>query len=120
MSRRNKYNARKVKRFGMVFDSALEADRYIFLRAAQDAGEISELRTQQSYEVLPAFRDRDGKKNRAIKYIVDFEYILDGQVVIEDVKGYQTEVNKIKVKLFKREYQDFVFRLVRSATERIT
>lgn len=117
--RKSKYNARKVTRFGMLFDSQLEADRYVFLRAAQDGGIISGLKTQIPYEVFESFRYRDGKKIRAIKYIVDFEYIINGKMVVEDAKGYQTEVNKIKVKLFKRKYPDLAFRLVKTPTESI-
>lgn len=118
--RRNKYNNKQTTVCGITFQSEHEAKRYLFLRSEQDAGRISDLKTQVPYEVVPGFVYR-GQKIRAIKYILDFEYIKDGRLIVEDAKGYQTDVNKIKVKLFKREYPypEFTFRLVKSATDKV-
>jgi len=74
------------------------------LKLLQRAGEISNLKEQVPYELIPAqFEVVNGKKKcieRSVKYIADFQYIdKDGNLVVEDTKGYRTEVYKIKRKL---------------------
>ena len=49
---------------------------------------------------------KKGKKYRAIHYIADFEYILDGEMVVQDVKGMKTDVFKIKHKMFEYNYPE--------------
>ena len=54
-----------------------------------NAKEISELRRQVKYELLPSQR-MDGKcVERPLHYIADFVYTQDGETVVEDVKGYR-------------------------------
>jgi hypothetical protein len=50
----NKYGNRKVTYLGIEFDSMKEANRYAALLMLQRAGEISELKTQVSFELVPA------------------------------------------------------------------
>ena len=115
--RKSKYNARKVEMFGLKFDSKLESQRYIYLRSLVDAGDIRKLRVHPWYELAPSFTDRDGKRWRAINYEADFEYLTNGgQMVVEDAKGVETAVYRIKRKLFLRQYPDIVFRQVKTAT----
>jgi len=52
-----------------------------------------------------------GKTVRSIVYKADFEYLEDGQTIIEDVKGVQTPVFKLKMKLFLTGYPKLVLRL---------
>ena len=51
------------------------------------SGEISELRRQVKFELIP--RQMEGKRvvERAVDYIADFTYIQDGELVVEDVKS---------------------------------
>ena len=51
---RAKYGNRKVTVDGMVFDSRKEARYYLFLKEAEKNGEISDLRMQVPYEIVPA------------------------------------------------------------------
>ena len=97
---RSKYGNRKVTYYGMTFDSKHEGERYLFLRSEQLAGRISDLRCQVPFEVIP----KTGKE-RATKYIADFVYKdADGNTVVEDAKGYRTEVYRLKRKLMLWQY----------------
>lgn len=93
---RTKYGNQKVCLYGMVFDSKKEGERYLFLRAAEKRGEIRALKTQVPFELIPA---QNNGKWRATKYIADFTYYRGNELVVEDAKGYRTEVYRIKKKL---------------------
>ena len=107
----SKYKNQKVVFMGIEFDSQLEANRYGELVLMQRAGEISELRRQVEYELIPSRREPDtvgprgGVKQgkvieRAVYYIADFVYKdKQGNTVIEDTKGVKTPDYTIKRKL---------------------
>lgn len=103
---KSKYGNKKTK----GFDSAKEWRRNQELEALQRAGEISELNRQVPFVLMPSFAITDKKTKsglrtvREIRYIADFTYRLkDGTRIIEDVKGMQTDVFKIKRKLLERK-----------------
>ena len=103
---RSKYHNRKTK----GFDSAKEWRRNQELETLQRAGEISELNRQVPFVLMPSYTisDETTKQGfrtiREIRYIADFTYRLNnGKLIIEDVKGMQTEVFKIKRKLLERK-----------------
>ena len=48
-----KYHAIKTVYDGITFDSRKEARRYAALKLLERAGEISDLRTQVKYELIP-------------------------------------------------------------------
>ena len=100
----SKYNAKKIMVDGITFDSKKEAKRYTELKLLERAGKITGLELQPEFELQPAF-DKDGKHYRKITYKADFHYIEDGQNIVEDVKGYRTDVYKLKKKLFEYKYQ---------------
>lgn len=92
---RNKYGAKKVvSPEGQVFDSRKEYNRWCNLRLLERAGKISDLKRQVPYELIPK---QVGE--RACSYIADFQYYQDGNLVVEDCKGYRTEGYRIKRKL---------------------
>ena len=92
---RNKYGARKLKApDGQVFDSVKEFHRWGVLRLLERAGRISDLKRQVSFELVPK---QQGE--RACSYIADFTYYEHGNLVVEDCKGYKTEVYRLKKKL---------------------
>ena len=86
-------------------------NRYGELVLMQRAGEISELRRQVEYELIPSQREPDtvgprgGRKpgkviERAVYYIADFVYKdKQGNTVVEDTKGVKTPDYTIKRKL---------------------
>lgn len=73
----------------MHFDSKREARRYMGLWLMQRSGEITNLRTQVKYPLLPKQVHPDGTRERAIDYVADFVYEKDGETVVEDSKGFR-------------------------------
>lgn len=96
----SKYRNVKTQVNGRTFDSKIEAERYLNLLRMQDAGLISELRCQVSFELAPAVVIC-GKKIRPLRYVADFCYTQDGKAITEDVKGCRTDVYKLKRHLMK-------------------
>ena len=77
------------------YASRKEADMAAKLHALARAGNISELEEQVVYELIPK-----QKGERSCTYRADFRYRdEDGQLVVMDVKGYKTEIYRIKKKL---------------------
>lgn len=105
IKKQNKYRNKKILIDGKKFDSIKEGDRYKELKLLQKTGKISELKLQPTYLLQDSFKI-ENKTIRAIKYVADFEYIDNktGKVIVEDVKGYRTDVYKLKKKLFEYKY----------------
>lgn len=101
-----KYRNRKVVVDGIKFDSEREARRYKTLKILADNGYISELELQKSFELIPAQRDASGKLlERKCTYKADFVYKdNDGNLVVEDTKGFKTKDYLIKRKLMLERY----------------
>lgn len=69
------------------------------------AGKITNLELQKPFELIPAITDMKGKTiQRATHYVADFVYEEGGRTVVEDAKGYKTEVYKLKKKLMLWRY----------------
>lgn len=98
-----KYRAKKVEVDGIKFDSKKEATRYQVLKLMEQAGAIQDLELQKKFELIPSFKI-DGKTIRGISYKADFCYYENGKFIVEDVKGYKTDVYKLKAKLFAYRY----------------
>jgi len=77
------------------YASKAEARRAAELKLMERAGSISGLREQVIFELAPSVIVQ-GRKRPPLRYIADFAYIEDGQQVIEDVKGFRTDVYRIK------------------------
>lgn len=111
--RRNKYNNQKTVVDGITFDSKKEAKYYSMLKILKQAGEIKDFGLQPRYELQPAFK-KNGVKYRPITYIADFVITNnDGTTEIVDVKGVETQVFKIKQKLFEYMYPDLSLKVVK-------
>ena len=107
----NKYGAIKVKLDGYVFDSKLEAARYKFLKELERAGAVSDIEVHPPY---PCFIE--GKK--ICLYNADFKYKnANGEEVVEDTKGVQTDVFKLKKKLVEALYPGLIIQIVSSPRE---
>lgn len=94
-----KYRNEKVEIDGIVFDSKREATHWTRLVQLQQAGQISDLRRQVSYQLIPYQRRGDGKAERACNYVADFVYIEHGKTVVADAKGMKTRDYILKRKL---------------------
>lgn len=94
-----KYRAQKTSVDGIRFDSKGEALRYQNLVLLQRAGEISNLELQPTYAI-----EFNGVKICKVK--LDFRYTDNqtGREVVEDFKGYDNAMSKLKRKLVKAFY----------------
>jgi len=99
-----KYHNKKTVLDGMTFDSMKESCRYQELKLLLKAGEITDLRRQVTYELLPANGDE-----RGVNYRADFVYQQEGKTVVEDVKGVRTRDYIIKRKLMKWQHPEITF-----------
>ena len=108
----SKYRNKKVQVDMYVFDSIAESVRYKELKLLEQAGEISELTLQPRFLLQEAFR-KNGKSYRKIEYVADFQYIEKGKTIVEDVKGIQTDVFKLKHKIFEKLYPDLELRIIK-------
>lgn len=95
--KRNKYGAKPTVVDGLRFHSKRESQHYVKLRKELAEGKISNLELQPVYPITI-----NGTK--ICKYIADFRYIRDGSEIVEDVKGMDTQLSKIKRKLVKALY----------------
>ncbi len=83
-----------------------EANRYAELLLLSRSGQITDLKRQVKFELIPAQKDENGKcLERAVTYISDFVYLDEnGKTVVEDVKGVRTKEYVIKRKLLLWRY----------------
>jgi len=109
--KRSKYGAKKVLVDGIRFDSKREAARYQFLKARQDAGEISNLELQPSFKLKcgerPILLKSKGYPNgRQATYFADFAYWcpVEEKRVIEDSKGMKTDIYKLKKAIVEAQF----------------
>jgi len=112
--KKSKYNNKPTYRIingeSVRFDSIKEAKRFDQLILMAKSGTIKDLTLQPEYILQDAFTDREGKRHRAIKYVSDFRYKLDSNIVVEDVKGHLTDVYRLKKKLFLHKYRNIIFK----------
>jgi len=96
---KSKYHAIKEKVDGITFASRKEASRYRQLKLMERAKAIQDLQIQVKFPLIPK-----SEFGREIRYIADFVYYEDGHMVVEDTKGYRTDVYKLKARLFAERY----------------
>ncbi|MDQ3171347.1 MAG: DUF1064 domain-containing protein [Acidobacteriota bacterium] len=89
---------------GIAFHSKGEAKRYQELRLLERAGEISNLELQPAF--LLCAHPPDGAMRTIGKYIADFAYIdkRTKAQVVEDFKGFDTQLARWKRKHMEAEY----------------
>lgn len=97
----NKYHAVKTTIDGIRLASCFESNRYAELELLERAGIIEDLRLQVPFVLIPK-----SKYGRAIKYIADFVYTQNGEVVVEDTKSPATitPVYKLKRRIMAEKY----------------
>lgn len=111
--KRSKYNNQKTIVDGIEFDSKKEAEYYCQLKLLKKAGEIKEIGLQPRYELQPGF-EKNGVKYRPITYVADFVITNnDGTTEVVDIKGVETQVFKIKQKLFEYMYPDKSLKVIK-------
>lgn len=104
---RAKYNNIKTKVDGIEFDSKKESAKYQELKMLEKSGKIKNLERQKRFEIVPKTPGE-----RAVFYVSDFTYEIEGKKICMDVKSSITRKNStyiIKRKLFKSIYRDWEF-----------
>lgn len=110
--RKNKYGNKKIETAEGAFDGKYEWQRWLFLKDAEKRGEISNLRRQVTFTLLPKqyttevvhlkTKDKVVQKfaEHPVTYLADFVYekFMYG-LVVEDFKGVKTDVYSIKKKM---------------------
>lgn len=112
VQKENKYHAQKTEVDGIKFDSKKESNDWRQLCLLEASGEISNLKRQVSFILQEGYTNNQGKKIRPIIYVADFVYEKDGKTYVHDSKGgkaTQTDVFKIKRKLFEYKYPEYIF-----------
>jgi hypothetical protein len=108
----NKLNAVNTNIDGLEFASKSEAKRYAELKMLQAAGEISDLRTQVKYVLIPSQRGDNGKViEKECSYIADFVYHDNraNKTIVEDVKGYSNPASATYAKfVIKRKLMLYI------------
>lgn len=114
---KSKFHNEPVTIDGVRYDSKNEAHRHAFLKMMEQAGEISKLRYHVNYELIPAITEdvvihlktKDKTVSKTVQtaryYEADFVYInKNGEEVVEDFKGQETDLFKFKAALFRYKY----------------
>lgn len=96
---KSKYKAIKEEVDGITFASRKEASRYRQLKLMEHAKAIQDLQIQVKFPLI-----KKSQYGREIRYIADFTYYEDGKLVVEDTKGFRTDVYKLKKRLMAETY----------------
>jgi hypothetical protein len=105
MASRSKYGAVPVEIDGHRFASQNEGKRYMDLRMLERVGVISGLELQPRFPIIVDGAPIKYPSGRILTYVADFAYFRGQERVIEDAKGMQTDVFKIKRALVEAIYK---------------
>jgi hypothetical protein len=111
----SKYHNKKITVDGITFDSKKEYSRYRELLLLERAGEISNLRRQVKFVLIPAQYEKTPERytkgehkgelkqgkllERECAYVADFVYIdSNGKKVVEDTKSKATKTKDYIIK----------------------
>ena len=127
---RNKYGNHQVTVDGVRYDSKDESLRHAFLKILEQAGDITNLRYHVNFELIPAItreeivhlKTKDKVVTKTVQteryYEADFVYTVTktGEEVVEDFKGFETDLFRFKAALFFYIYKKPI-RIVKHVNE---
>ena len=127
---KSKYHNEPVTIDGVRYDSKGEYLRWNFLKLMELAGQISNLRYHVKYELIPAITEevvvhlktKDKVVTKTVQaaqyYEADFVYTVTktGEEVVEDFKGFETDLFRFKAALFFYIYKKQI-RIVKHVNE---
>lgn len=106
-----KYRNEKVTVDDHTFASRAEAARYRELKALERAGEIEQLELQPKFPLACGgtpilIKSKRYHNGRRALYTADFRYVVrgTGETVVEDVKGFDTGVSRLRRAIVEAEY----------------
>jgi len=114
-TKKSKYRNKKVTVDGIKFDSHAEATFYHLLKSMKKAKLIDEFELQKKFTLQDSFKF-EGKTVRAITYVCDFHVLRNGVYDVIDVKGMETDVFKMKRKMFINKFGKDII-IVRTAND---
>ena len=101
----NKYRAQKAMADGITFDSKSERNRYLELKLMERGNLISGLELQPSFKLFCGQTPVKYDSGRHATYKADFRYQdKERGTVVEDVKGMDTPLSKLKRALVAAHY----------------
>ena len=104
---RNKYGNIRQTYNGYSYDSKLEAQYAANLDWRIKAKEVEKWERQHKISL-------DVNGIHIANYFIDFKvYLTDGSVEYHEVKGFESEVWRLKFKLTKALYPDWVFKVIK-------
>ena len=127
---KHKFNNKKMETPDGTFDSKGEWERWLFLKEARNNGQISDLRRQFKYTLIPTqyrteivhlkTKDKEVQRvaEREITYTADFVYEKNGEKVVEDYKGFPNDRWPLK-KAMMLYFHGIAIREVKKPTEPI-
>lgn len=97
---------------GIRFDSAKEAEYYIYLVYLKRIGQVVDFELQPKFLLQDTLR-KNGVTHKKITYKADFKVVYpNGQTQIIDIKGFETKDFRIKQKLFEQRYPEHTLTLL--------
>lgn len=99
LATRNKYHAQPTVVNGIRFASKKEANRYLELKALENQYKIQNLNIQVKFPLI-----KKSQYGKEIRYVADFVYYVNGEMIVEDTKGYVTDVFKLKARMMAELY----------------
>lgn len=109
---RTKYNARKVRLDGYVFDSIDESLRYGELKLLQQVGQVALLTVHPKWPI-------EISGIRVCFVELDFKYLdKNGDWRYEDVKGADTALSRLKRRMIEAAYDEINVEVIRMRRRR--
>ena len=110
--KKSKYNSKKTKVDGIVFDSQFEADYYSNLKIRQRIGDIA------GFALQPKFVLTDGE-GTVITYKADFiVFYKDGGNMVVECKGFETKDWILRQKLFMKVFPEIYLKIIKKGDAR--
>ena len=100
----SKYNAKAMQVGNEKYRSKREMHRHQELLLLQRAGQIAGLTREVPFVLAPGVQIAgEFRKRPAVRYVADYVYsdVASGAVIVEDAKGMQTPVFRLKKHLMK-------------------
>lgn len=95
---RSKYGAKPCQIGTEKYRSQKEAARHQWLLSMQKAGQITDLKREVAFLLAPGVKiEGENRARPAVRYFADFVYFTpDGRRIVEDAKGFQTPLYRLK------------------------
>lgn len=108
--KKNKYYNQKIENHEGKFDSKKEYREWCQLKLLEKSGKITNLERQKEFQLIPTIRT-EKETIRRTSYFADFFYFDNDKNawVVQDTKGFKTDVYQIKKKLMLWLYPNIVF-----------